>query len=259
MLPVVTLWGNAFTFGGVTVFGVYIVIVVATDKAINIFYSPFKTFIIMAKISWGILDGFIGKVGTVVGSFWKGKPVMRAYKHQITNRNSEAQQLVRTRFAAIGALASSYLHAIRLGLKSYARSKQMTESDVFVKLNWDFVHAIVPGTATIDYADLTIAKGNLPEVQFGTASFATPLTVTVAMSDTASAPGSDADDLAYLFVYSPEAGAGVLSSEKKRTEASIDVEVPDYWVGQRVHVYGFATGVNGNISNSRYLGSGTIS
>ncbi len=34
----------------------------------------------MGKLQMGILGGFIGKVGTVVGFNWKGKDVMRAYK-----------------------------------------------------------------------------------------------------------------------------------------------------------------------------------
>ena len=69
----------------------------------------------MAKVNWGILDGFIGKVGTVVGSFWKGKAVMRAYKRQVRDRNNEAQQIARIRFAAIGRLSGAFLSAIRVG------------------------------------------------------------------------------------------------------------------------------------------------
>lgn len=213
----------------------------------------------MAKISWGILDGFIGKVGTVVGSFWKGKPVMRAYKRQIRNANTEAQQLVRTRFGAINSLAGAFLSAIRLGFYEVARRQRTTEGNVFVQLNWDYVHASVPGTATVDYDELQIAKGNLPEIQFGNATFTTPLQVTVPINDSASIVGTDADDLAYIYVYSPEASAGILASPKVRSDAEITADVPDYWVGQRVHVYGFGVGVEGNLSNSRYLGSGTIS
>ena len=48
----------------------------------------------MAKMNWGILDGFFGKVGTVVGSFWKSIPVMRAYKRVVRNPKTESQQLV---------------------------------------------------------------------------------------------------------------------------------------------------------------------
>ena len=217
----------------------------------------------MAKISWGILDGFIGKVGTVVGSFWKGKPVMRAYKRQIRNRNSEAQQLVRTRFAAINSLAGAFLSAIQRGFFEVARRNRTTECNVFVQENWDHVHADTPGSATIDYDELTLAKGHLPEVQFGNPSFENPLEVTVPLADSATVIGTDRNDEAYIFVYDPEAGQGILSDPAKRVDEDIAVHVPDYWNGHRVHVYGFAIGGGidnaGTISNSRYIGSGTIS
>ena len=211
----------------------------------------------------GILDGFVGKVGTVVGSFWKGKPVMRAYKRQISDRDSNAQQLVRTRFAAINSLAGAFYSAIILGLKEVAKRKKWTEGDIFVSENWGCVHADTPGAATLDYTELVIAKGHLPEAQFGAASFADPLSVEVPMTDSSGVIGADARDKVYLFVYSPEAGAGMLSHEANRSDASMSVAVPAYWNGHRVHVYGFAIGAGtdnaGVISNSRYLGSGTIS
>lgn len=216
----------------------------------------------MAKISWGILDGFIGKVGTVIGSFWKGKPVMRAYKRQVADRDSEAQQLVRTRFGAISSLSGAFLSAIRLGLVEIARRTRTTEGNVFVQENWGCVHADTPGTATVDYSELQIAKGNLPEAQFGTLSFATPLTITIPMTDTSEVIGADKHDLVYVIAYSPEAGAMVMNEGATRDEESIELLVPAYWNGHRVHVYAFAIGGGednqGVISNSRYLGSGTI-
>lgn len=211
----------------------------------------------------GILDGFVGKVGTVIGSFWKGKPVMRAYKRQISDRDSEAQQLVRSRFGAIGNLAGTFHTAIALGFAGVAKRKKWTEGDVFINENWDCVHADTPGTTTFDYTEMVIAKGNLPEVQFGNASFADPLSVEVPMTDSSDVIGADAHDKVYLFVYSPEAGAGMLGDVKYRSDESIACTVPAYWNGHRVHVWGFAIGAGpdnmGVISNSRYLGSGTIS
>lgn len=211
----------------------------------------------------GILDGFVGKVGTVVGSFWKGKPVMRAYKRQVSDANSEAQQLIRTRFGAISSLAGAFHSAILLGFKEIAKRKKMTEGDIFVQENWEAVHADTPGAATADYTEMVIAKGHLPEAQFGAASFADPLSVEVPMTDSSGVIGADAHDLVYLFVYSPEAGAGMLSHNANRSDASMSVTVPAYWNGHRVHVWGFAIGGGtdnaGVISQSRYLGSGTIS
>ena len=217
----------------------------------------------MGKVQMGILDGFVGKVGTVVGSFWKGKPVMRAYKRQISDRDSEAQQLVRTRFGAITTLAGSFYSAIILGLKEAAKRKKWTEGDVFVSENWGCVDAATPGVATFNYSDIVIAKGHLPEAQFGAASFADPLSVEVPMTDSSDVIGADPRDKVYLFVYSPEAGAGMLGDVKVRADESIACTVPAYWNGHRVHVWGFAIGAGadnaGVISNSYYIGSGTIS
>lgn len=218
----------------------------------------------MGKVQVGILDGFVGKVGTVVGSFWKGLPVMRAYKRSVANPDTNAQQLVRTRFGAIGALSSAFYAAIKLGFKAKARAKKMTEGDIFVQMNWDCVHADTPGAATVDYTELVLAVGHLPECQFGNASFTDPLQVEVPMSDTTEVIGADSHDIVHLFVYSPEAGAGVLDDGTfTRASETIKVLVPAYWNGHRVHIWGFAIGAGpdnmGVVSNSRYLGSGTIS
>ena len=166
----------------------------------------------MAKMNWGILDGFFGKVGTVVGSFWKSIPVMRAYKRVVRNPKTESQQLVRTRFAAINSLSGAFHSALQLGLAEVARRCKQTEGDVFVARNWECVHADTPGAATVDYTELVIADGKLPEVLFGNASFAEPLQVSVPMTDTTGVIDADSHDKVYLFVYSPEAGAGVMSS-----------------------------------------------
>ena len=217
----------------------------------------------MGKVQMGILDGFIGKVGTVVGGYWKGKAVMRAYKKTVHDANTEAQQLIRTRFAGIGALAGQFLTAIERGFRNVARSRQLTEGDVFVRLNWNRVHADTPGSVTIDYEDLVVAQGNLPEVQFGAATATNPLQVDVAINDDATIIGSDPADEAYIFVYSPQAKAGILSQPVLRVEEDAKIRVPSYWNGHRVHVYGFAIGGGtdnaGRISNSRYIGSVTIS
>ena len=219
----------------------------------------------MGKIQQGILDGFVGKVGTVVGSFWKGKAVMRGYKRIVRNPNTVDQRMIRIRFSTIGRLAGAFITAIREGFAAYARAHQMTEGDVFVRANWGHVQGDPSGSATVDYDDLVIARGSLPEIQYGNATFENPLQVDVPINDGATVIGSHRDDKAYVFVYSPEAGAGILNDSGKRVDEEVSIHVPAYWNGHRVHVYGFAKGCDENdqfagiTSNSRYLGAGTIS
>ena len=219
----------------------------------------------MGKVQKGILDGFVGKVGTVCGSFWKGKAVMRSMprkKNASSYNFSEAQQLVQTRFAAITALAGAFRQATLIGFKQVAKRKQMTEGDIFVIENWSFVNADTPGSATVDFSELKISKGNLPETEFGSVKFDTPLTVEAPITRGDVPIGADSSDLVYIFVYSPEAGAGLLSEAVTRGDESVIATVPGYWNGHRVHVWGFTVGGGhedeGMLSKSRYLGSGDI-
>lgn len=216
----------------------------------------------MATINRGILDGFFGKVGTVVGSFWKGTPVMRAYVRRIHDSKNNSQLLVRARFTAISDLASAFLSAIRLGLHNDASRSRTTEANVFVKKNWEAVQATTVDSVTIDYADLEVANGSLPGVQFGTADFDTPQQVEVAFDTNEEIDKTSLDDQVYLFVYCPDSKGGILSAPVKRSVKSISIMVPSYWGGMKVHLWGFTLGGDifnaGLTSDSVYIGSGNI-
>lgn len=217
----------------------------------------------MATINRGILDGFFGKVGTVVGSFWKGIPVMRAYVRRIRDRKNTPQLLIRARFATLGELSSAFLAAIRIGLRNVAAKGHVTESNIFVNENWEAVHAASVDSVTVDYPDLVVARGPLAGVQYGTPQFDTPLQVDVAYETNEEIAKTSLDDLVYLFVYCPDAKCGVLSAAVERSEKRISVTVPSYWNGMKVHLWGFTLGAGhdnaGMLSNSAYIGSGNIS
>lgn len=65
----------------------------------------------MGVINQGILGGFSGKVGPVVGAKWKSIDYMRSYVIP-SNPNTPAQQTQRTRFAAMVALARQLLTSV---------------------------------------------------------------------------------------------------------------------------------------------------
>ncbi len=216
----------------------------------------------MATINRGILDGFFGKVGTVVGSFWKGIPVMRAYVRRIRDRKATPQQLVRVRFATLAQLASSFMAAINIGLRSIASKSKKTESNIFIDKNWDAVQASNVDSVNVSYSDLVVAHGSLTGVQFGAPQFDTPQTVEVSYETNEECAKTTLDDLVYIFVYCPDAKCGVLSAATKRSDKNISTLVPTYWNGMKVHVWGFTAGGGidnlGAMSNSTYIGSGNI-
>jgi hypothetical protein len=217
----------------------------------------------MATVNCGILDGFIGKVGTVVGSFWKGTPVMRAYTRNRHDVKSERQLLERLRFKTLSELSSGFLDASIIGLRRAAAARHITESNLFIAQNFGMVVASGLDSVDIDFTGLTVAKGSLPGVHFNSPLFDTPQQVDVNFDTNLECKGAHADDEVYIFVYSPDAKYGVLSAAVMRNDGSVSVKVPSHWNGTKVQVYGFAVGAElserpGETSMSSYIGSGTI-
>ena len=91
----------------------------------------------MAKLDQGILGPFRGKVGTVVGYLWRGKPVVRAYRKEINYPNTERQQAERDWFVSMVRFAATARQALLLGLREKAARDVMTEGNAFVRMNKD--------------------------------------------------------------------------------------------------------------------------
>jgi hypothetical protein len=218
----------------------------------------------MAIYNAGYLSPIRKKLGNAVGRKWRTLDVLAVYQPFVSNPNTEAQQLVRARFGFAASLSNALKRALLLGFAGICKGTKVPERSMFIKKNWATIHADTPDSITADYTEMVVAEGALPECQFGNASFAEPLQVAVSMTDTSDVEGADAHDKVYIAVYDPEAKAGVISDGRNtRADESASVNVPAYWNGHRVHVWGFAIGNGidnkGVISNSRYLGSGTIS
>lgn len=219
----------------------------------------------MAIITGNNLGRLKKKSGPNVFRKWRNLQVMGVYNSEVRNPNTSGQKVVRSAFAAAARLAAAYSSAIMLGFENVCKGTKTPQRGYFVKLNWDEIHGSAQGSVTIDYEDLVVSEGDLPQIQYGNVTFENPLQVDVSINDSASVIGSHRDDIAYVFVYSPEAKAGILSDSGKRVDEAINIHVPAYWNGHRVHVYGFGKGADsntinpGDLSNSRYLGSGTIS
>ena len=219
----------------------------------------------MAIITANNLGRMKKKSGPNVFRKWRNLQVMGVYNSEVRNPNTNAQKIVRYAFAAGAQLAAAFSSAIMLGFENICKGTKTPQRCFFVKKNWSRIHSDAEGSVTIDYEDLELAQGDLPEIQYGNATFENPLQVDIPINDSASVIGSNRNDIAYVFVYSPEAKAGILSDSGVRVDEEVTINVPAYWNGHRVHVYGFAKGADantlnaGDFSNSRYLGSGTIS
>ena len=90
-----------------------------SSKTNFLIFTLFK----MGTIKQGILGGFSGKVGTVVGGSWKGISYMRSLAQNVKNPRTEAQMTQRSKFALTLAFLKPITNYVRVGFKPYA-SKQ---------------------------------------------------------------------------------------------------------------------------------------
>lgn len=110
----------------------------------------------MATFKQGILGGFSGKVGGVIGSSWKGIDTMRSQPSSVTNPRTNAQVANRSRFKSVSQLAAAMLTTIVKPLNDRFAQKMSGFND-FCQRNagaFDSLGTFIPG-------NLVLSKGKL--------------------------------------------------------------------------------------------------
>ena len=75
----------------------------------------------MGKISQGVLGGFSGKIGNVVGGSWKGIDYMRIKPASVANPRTAAQVDQRSKFSIVLNFLQPMTEFLRVGFKLYAK------------------------------------------------------------------------------------------------------------------------------------------
>lgn len=115
----------------------------------------------MSIVSQGILGGFSGKTGPVIGSSWKGKPVMRAKPIYKKNRSFSQQQMgQQEKFK----LMMAFLRGIDYLLNLTYKTNNNTRSGFQEAFSYNLKEAVA-GTESpyeVDYAKIRLSKGTIP-------------------------------------------------------------------------------------------------
>lgn len=106
----------------------------------------------MGKIKKGILGGFSGKTGTVVGGSWKGIEYMRSLATSVANPNTSAQITVRSNFKTIVQIMSKVNPVLKAS--DWNLSKKQSAFNAAVRINYD--NAIVDDA--IDFERLSFGE-----------------------------------------------------------------------------------------------------
>ena len=113
----------------------------------------------MGKIKQGILGGFSGQVGTVVGSSWKGIAYMRGKAQHVNNPRTAGQTYHRDAIKAVTMALRPINSTLRLTFAEYA--KKMSAFNKAVSVNYKEAIVNQDGTPVVDYSKLILSQGTL--------------------------------------------------------------------------------------------------
>ena len=190
----------------------------------------------MAKQTYGILDGYRGTVGPVIGYQWRGRWCLRARPRHVHNPRTAAQQEHRMLFRDMVQTASRFTQALRHGLRAASLEEHVTEGNLFVRMNKQ--HFTSQG---IDYRSLEISRGPVAPVAFTEATVGDDNVLRTRFEKNPLRLRADGEDGVRVFAFCPALGEGRLSTAAPRRSKRLEMALPDAWAGLEVVFYGFVT------------------
>jgi hypothetical protein len=206
----------------------------------------------MGIISKGILGGFSGTVGTVIGGSWKGISYMRSKPAPVTREPSLPQLAQQLRFSAAVRFVQTLTPLVHTSFKSYA--VKMTGFNNAVSYNMKNALTGTYPDYKVNYSLALVCRGDLPNAQ-APAATATGSIVYYTWTPNDGVGKAGPDDRAILVVYCPARMQCIYTiAAADRSAAAGSIEVPSF-AGQKVHTWiGFLSANGRDVSNSIYTG-----
>jgi len=212
----------------------------------------------MGKISQGVLGGFSGKVGNVVGGSWKGIDYMRIMPASVANPRTQGQVDQRSKFSTVLRFLQPITDFLRVGFKLYA--KKMTQFNNAMSFN--LLNAITGAypNYSIDYPNALISRGNLTGALNPAVLSTSPGSVDFSWDNNSGSGNAQGTDKALLVIYNPAKDQSVYETEgASRNTTSDSLTVPSEYSGDTVEAFiGFISEDGRSVANSIYIGSVTI-
>lgn len=212
----------------------------------------------MAQIKKGILGGFSGKVGTVVGVNWRGKDIIRSLPKVAKRVPSDRQLLQRFKFKKV----ISFLQPIRPILNLYFGNKTGLLSRYNVAMSYTINNAldVVDDLPVLVMERVLVSKGDLvgflqPSIESsGTNIFS------INWADNSGQGNANAADVVNVICYCEELNSfEVYQNIETRGAMIVDILLSNIYTGKKVDFWAFLNKEGGAMaSTSIYLGEHTV-
>lgn len=212
----------------------------------------------MATINHGVMGGFSGTVGTVVGGNWNGIDYMRAKPSDRKDAKSPAQLDQRARFRTVMQFLKPLKFFLPVGFKNH----KVGVSPYNAATSLNLQHAVkgVFPDYSIDYSKVRISQGALPGALNPMAFASQPGQISFRWENNSATINAMANDKAVLLVYNPQKEQAVtLTGRNSRISGIGEFILPAGFSGDEVHCYiAFQNASQTIISDSQYAGSISI-
>lgn len=213
----------------------------------------------MGTFSKGILGGFSGKVGNVVGARWRGKDIMRSLPQRGNFQPTPAQIDQRERFSAVVA----FLTPIKLIVAAYFGKQQGDKSTYNLATGYHLKEALLPdpmGGYMINYTKVLISKGDLIGLNNGAVTPDANQQLTLSWNDNSGQGNASATDELIVVVYCEALDLFETANPAgTRDLTTVQMPLPAYWAGQEVQVWASFVTADGKLAaSSTYLGAVTL-
>lgn len=207
----------------------------------------------MGKIKKGILGGFSGKVGNVIGSSWKGISYMRSMPQNVAQTRSAAQSAQKERFARVIGFLQPITAYLRVGYNGVKEHQSAFNSAV------SYVIKQAMTNESITYSKVLVSHGNLTPLTEASATKSDGK-IAFAWTNNTGQGNAQATDLTMPLVYNVTKKEAVYATHgATRAEGKVDVTIPTTWSADHLEFYLGLVSDNGLYpANSLYLsGSNT--
>lgn len=206
--------------------------------------------------SQGFVLPFTGRVGRTTTGYRAGRYITRVIPDvQPTGDPSESQVKQRIKFGFLANLMSALTEPLKMGLNHLDPTYAYQQG---IKLNFSQVSLSAQNVPSIAYSGVVISKGKIPNASFAAPSFQETNRIEVTYVGNDAEVGAKATDKVYIMAYCPVLNSALVSRPNPRTADSVTIDTPLGWNGSVVHVWGYVVRSARVVSDSVYVGTGTI-